>query len=57
MVFLFRDLGMAPSVIGVMISVAGFSALLGSLAARPMAKAIGYGPAAVAGFCFSRLAC
>jgi len=53
MVFLLHDLGMAPSVIGVMISVGGFSALLGSLAARPMAKAIGYGPAVVAGFCFS----
>jgi predicted MFS family arabinose efflux permease len=53
MVFLLRDLHMAPSVIGVMISVGGFSALLGSLAARPLAKAIGYGPAVVAGFCFS----
>ncbi len=53
MVFLLRDLHMAPSVIGVMISVGGFSALLGSLCARPLAKAIGYGPAIIAGFCFS----
>jgi len=46
-------LHMAPSVVGIMISVGGFSALLGSLCARPLAKAIGYGPAIVAGFCFS----
>ena len=44
---------MAPSVIGVMISVGGFSALLGSLCARPLAKAIGYGPAVIAGFACS----
>ncbi|HPN06990.1 MAG TPA: MFS transporter [Hyphomonadaceae bacterium] len=53
MVFLLRELHMAPSVVGIMISVGGFSALLGSLCARPLAKAIGYGPAIVAGFCFS----
>ncbi|RYG32660.1 MAG: MFS transporter, partial [Burkholderiales bacterium] len=53
MVFLLRELHMTPSVIGVMISVGGFSALLGSLAARPLAKVIGYGPAVLAGFCLS----
>lgn len=55
MVFLLRELHMAPSVIGVMISVGGFSALLGSLAARPLAKAVGYGPAVVLAFCLSVL--
>lgn len=55
MVFLLRELHMAPSVVGVMISVGGFSALIGSLIARPLAKALGYGPAIVAGFAFSAI--
>jgi len=55
MVFLLRELHMSPSVIGVMISVGGFSALLGSLAGRPLAKAVGYGPTIVLAFCLSVL--
>ena len=51
MLFLMRDLGMTPAVIGIVISVGGVSALLGSLMARPMAKAVGYGPAIVLSFC------
>lgn len=51
MLFLMRDLGMSPAVIGMVISVGGVSALLGSLMARPMAKAVGYGPAIVLSFC------
>jgi len=53
MVFLMRDLKMSPSVIGVMISVGGVSALIGSFVARPFAKLVGYGPAIVLGFCLS----
>jgi len=53
MLFLMRDLGMSPAVIGIVISVGGVSALLGSLMARPMAKAVGYGPAIVLAFCIS----
>jgi MFS family permease len=53
MIFLMRDLGLAPSVIGIVISVGGLSALLGSLMARRLAKAVGYGPAIVLAFCFS----
>jgi predicted MFS family arabinose efflux permease len=44
---------MSPAVIGIVISVGGLSALLGSLMARPMAKAVGYGPAIVLAFCIS----
>ena len=50
MLFLMRDLGLSPAVIGIVISVGGLSALLGSLMARPMAKAVGYGPAIVLAF-------
>ncbi len=53
MLFLIRDLGLSPAVIGVVISVGGLSALLGSLMARPMAKAVGYGPAIVLAFSIS----
>ncbi len=53
MIFLMRDLGLTPGVIGVIISVGGASALLGSLFARKLAKAVGYGPAIVLGFCMS----
>jgi len=55
MVFLLRDLGLSPSVLGVVISVGGLSALLGSLMARRLAKAVGYGPALVLAFCISTL--
>lgn len=53
MLFLMRDLGMTPALIGIVISVGGLSALLGSLMARPMAKAVGYGPAIVLAFSIS----
>lgn len=53
MMFLMRVLELDPAVIGVVISVGGASALLGSLTARPLAKAIGFGPALVTGFCIS----
>lgn len=55
MVFLLRDLGLSPSVLGIIISVGGLSALLGSLMARRLAKAVGYGPALVLAFCISTL--
>lgn len=55
MVFLLRVLELNPAVIGIVISVGGASALLGSLSARPLAKLIGYGPALVTGFCISVL--
>ncbi len=55
MVFMLRVLELNPAVIGIVISVGGASALLGSLSARPLAKLIGYGPALVTGFCISVL--
>jgi predicted MFS family arabinose efflux permease len=55
MVFLLRVLGLDPAVIGLVISVGGVSALLGSLSARALAKAIGFGPAIVMAFCISVL--
>jgi len=55
MVFLLRELGLSPSVLGVIISVGGLSALLGSLMARRLARAVGYGPAIVLSFCISIL--
>ncbi len=55
MVFLLRDLELSPSVLGIVISVGGLSALLGSLMARRLAKAVGYGPALVLAFCISVL--
>ena len=55
MVFLLRDLGLSPSVLGVVISVGGLSALLGSLMARRLARMVGYGPAIVLAFCISTL--
>jgi MFS family permease len=54
-VFLLRELQLTPSVIGVVISVGGVSALLGSLTARRLAKMVGFGPAIVLGFCISVL--
>jgi predicted MFS family arabinose efflux permease len=53
MVFLMRDLQLGPAVIGAVISVGGASALLGSLAARGLARAAGFGPAIVLAFCLS----
>lgn len=55
MLFMLRELGLSPSVIGVIISVGGASALLGSLSARRLAKAVGYGPAIVLSFAISCL--
>ncbi len=53
MLFMMRELGLSPAVLGVVISVGGVSALLGSVMARPMAKAVGYGPAIVLAFSIS----
>jgi MFS family permease len=50
MLFLLRDLHLTPSIVGVVVSLGGASALLGTFAARPLARRIGYGPALVAGF-------
>ena len=48
--FMLRELGMSPSLMGVIISVGGISALLGTACARPLTKAFGYGPAIVLAF-------
>lgn len=48
--FMLRVLQMTPTLMGVIISVGGVSALLGSLAAQPLARRMGQGPAIVAGF-------
>ncbi|HEV7691288.1 MAG TPA: MFS transporter [Hyphomonadaceae bacterium] len=48
--FMMRELGLTPSVMGAIISVGGLSALLGTVVARPLAKRIGFGPAITAGF-------
>lgn len=49
-IFMLRELGMSPAVMGAIISVGGASALVGSVAARPLAKRIGFGPALVTSF-------
>ncbi len=51
--FMLRDLGMTPTLMGVIISVGGASALAGSLVAQPLSRALGYGPAIVAAFAAS----
>lgn len=51
--FMLRVLGMSPTVMGLIISVGGAAALVGSLLALPLSRAIGYGPAIFAGFCAS----
>lgn len=48
--FMLNELGLSPTFMGVIISVGGASALVGSLAARPLAGRIGFGPALVLGF-------
>jgi MFS family permease len=48
--FMLEELGLSPSFMGIIISVGGASALVGSLAARPLAKRVGFGPAIVLGF-------
>jgi MFS family permease len=48
--FMLRVLGMSPTLMGIIISVGGAAALLGSLMARPLSKAIGYGPAIFVAF-------
>jgi MFS family permease len=53
MVFLMRDLQMTPGLIGLVISVGGASALLGSVIARPLARRVGFGAAILLGFCLS----
>jgi MFS family permease len=49
-IFMLRELGLSASFMGIIISVGGASALLGSLTARPLAKHVGFGPAIVLGF-------
>lgn len=53
MLFMMRVLGLTPGVIGIIISVGGASALLGSLTGRMLARAVGYGPAITVAFCIS----
>lgn len=53
--FMLRELGMSPSLMGVIISVGGLSALVGTACARPMSKACGYGPAIVLSFIIGTL--
>jgi predicted MFS family arabinose efflux permease len=53
MLFMMRELGMPPSLIGIIISVGGLSALAGSVLARPMTRWLGYGPAIVVSFVVS----
>jgi MFS family permease len=48
--FMLRELGLTPGIMGAIISVGGASALLGSLTARPLARRVGFGPAIVLGF-------
>jgi MFS family permease len=48
--FMLRELGLTPGIMGAIISVGGASALLGALTARPLAKRVGFGPAIVLGF-------
>jgi MFS family permease len=48
--FMLRDLRMTATLMGVIISIGGVSALPGSLAAQPLARRVGQGPAVVAGF-------
>jgi MFS family permease len=50
MLFMMRDLHLSPTLIGLIISVGGLSALAGSFVALPMAKRFGHGPALVMGF-------
>ncbi|MEZ6030110.1 MAG: MFS transporter [Hyphomonadaceae bacterium] len=52
-IFMLRDLGMSPSLMGIIISVGGVSALAGSLLAGPMARAFGQGPAILLAFVMS----
>lgn len=53
--FMLRELEMSPSLMGVIISVGGLSALVGTACARPMSKAFGYGPAIVLSFIIGTL--
>lgn len=48
--FMLRELGLTPLIMGAIISVGGASALVGSLIARPLAKRLGFGPTLVLGF-------
>ncbi len=53
--FMLRELGMSPSLMGVIISVGGISALAGTACAQPMTRAFGYGPAIVLSFVISTM--
>jgi MFS family permease len=48
--FMLRELGLTPSAMGLIISVGGASALVGSVMALPLAKRVGFGPALILGF-------
>ena len=48
--FMLRELGLTPSAMGLIISVGGASALVGSLMALPLARRVGFGPALILGF-------
>jgi MFS family permease len=48
--FMLRVLGMSPTLMGIIISVGGAAALVGSLVARPLSKAIGQGLAIFVAF-------
>ncbi len=54
-IFMLREAKLSPTLMGMIISVGGASALMGSLAARPMAKRFGFGPALVMGFALCAL--
>jgi predicted MFS family arabinose efflux permease len=53
--FMLRELAMSPSLMGVIISVGGISALAGTALAQPMTRAFGYGPAIVLAFVMSTI--
>lgn len=51
--FMMRELGMSASLMGIIISVGGAAALAGAVFARPLTRALGYGPAIIASFVVS----
>lgn len=53
--FMLRVLGMSPTLMGVIISAGGAAALVGSVIARPLSRAIGHGPAIFVAFIASVL--
>jgi MFS family permease len=53
--FMLRELNLTPSAMGLIISVGGASALVGSLMALPLARRVGFGPALILGFAIAML--